>query len=296
MKYLAYSIITVFLLLSACSKTEPILKVGLVADAQYADQPTAGKRYYRESLWKLAEAIDTFNYYQVDFVQSLGDVIDKDWRSYDSILPIFDQLQPGIETYQLLGNHEFSIDSTHLKGLLERLSLPNYYYSYVEKAWRFVVLDATDYAYYSNPVHDHDTSQVNAYFDMAKEESNQQRWNGGIGEQQQSWLKQQLDSATLLNQKVILFSHLPLRPEGNPHNLWNDYEITNIIENSPNVVAFINGHNHAGDYVFKNGIHYITLFGMVDTKISSYGILEFYKDSLILKGYGNQKSMRLDGI
>lgn len=296
MKYFAYSIISVFLLLSACTKTEPVLKIGLVADAQYADQPTAGKRYYRESLWKLAEAIDTFNYHQVDFVQSLGDVIDKDWRSYDSILPIFDQLKPGIETYQLLGNHEFSIDSTYLKGLLERLALPNYYYSYAEKSWRFVVLDATDYAYFSNPVHNRDTSQVNAYFDKAKEESNQQPWNGGIGEQQQIWLKQQLDSATLLNQKVILFSHLPLRPEGNRHNLWNDYEITEILENSPNVVAFINGHNHAGDYVFKNGIHYITLFGMVDTKISSYGILELYKDSLILRGYGNQKSMRLDGI
>jgi hypothetical protein len=85
-------------------------------------------------------------------------------------------------------------------------------------------------------------------------------------EEQQEWLKQEIASADLLNQKVIIFSHLPLRPEDNPHNLWNDYEIINIIEKSPNVMAFINGHNHEGGYVFKNGIHYITIAGMVDTR------------------------------
>ena len=79
----------------------------------------------------------------------------------------------------------------------------------------------------------------------------------------------------------------------NPHNLWNDFEIISLIENRPNVVAYINGHNHSGNYVFKNGVHYITLFGMVETMINSYAILEFYDDSLVLKGYGNQKTIHL---
>ena len=65
----------------------------------------------------------------------------------------------------------------------------------------------------------------------------------------------------------------------------------NIIEQSSNVVAFINGHNHAGEYDFKKGVHYITLAGMVETEVSSYGILEVYKDRLVLTGYGNQESM-----
>ena len=76
--------------------------------------------------------------------------------------------------------------------------------------------------------------------------------------------------------------------------MWNDYEIVDIVENSSNVVAFINGHNHSGDYLLKNGIHYITVFGMVDTDISSYGFLEIHKDSLVLRGYGNQKTLHLD--
>lgn len=102
MKYFFFLLIIIFILLSSCSKIEPILKIGLVADPQYADKQTTGKRYYRESLWKLEEAIDTFNYYGVDFVQNLGDVIDVDWGSYDSIIPIYQKLNPDIENHQLL--------------------------------------------------------------------------------------------------------------------------------------------------------------------------------------------------
>jgi hypothetical protein len=294
MKNFFFFIITILIVLSSCSKTEAILKIGLVADPQYADKPTVGKRHYRESLWKLEEAIDTFNINNVDFVQNLGDIIDIDWESYNSIIPIYDKLNPDIENYQLLGNHDFAIDSAHMKDILDRLSMPNFYYSYSKEGWRFIVLDATDYSYYSNTLHKHDINQVNFYFENTKEKSNSHRWNSAIGEEQQNWLKQELVSAISLNQKIILFSHSPIRPQSNSHNLWNDYEIVDIIENSSNVVAFINGHNHSGGYVFKNGIHYITIFGMVDTMISSYGILEIYKDSLVLIGYGNQKTFHLN--
>ena len=109
------------------------MKVGLVADPQYANQPASGKRHYRESLWKLEEAIGTFNYHKVDLIQNLGDVIDVKWESYDAILPIYDKLNPDIENYHLLGNHEFAVDSTHYKDILERLSMPDYYYSYSKK-------------------------------------------------------------------------------------------------------------------------------------------------------------------
>lgn len=289
-----YCILLILIFSQFSYPKEPILRIGLVADPQYANKPTKGKRYYKESLWKLEEAIDTFNYKNVDFVQSLGDIIDDEWSNYDSILPIYNKLNPDIQSYQLLGNHDFSVDSIHLSGLLEKLSMPDYYYSYSKKGWRFIVLDATDYSYFSSSLHNHDINKVNSYYENTKEESNKHNWNSAIGKEQQNWLKQELDSAKLLNQKVILFSHLPIRSKGNSHNLWNDYEIVDIIENSSNVVAFINGHNHSGDYVLKNGIHYITLFGMVDTMISSYGILEIHKDGLVLRGYGNQKTLHLN--
>ncbi len=293
MKQLLLSLIALIIIQTSCSQTEPVLRIGLVADPQYADNPVAGKRHYRESLWKLNEAIVTFNTEDVDFVQNLGDIIDKGWENYDSILPVYQNLNPDIENYHLLGNHDFSVDSVHLPKLLETLSMPDYYYSYAKKGWRFIVLDATDYSYFSNGLHQHDISQIDTYFENTTGKSNNYRWNSAIGKKQQNWLKQELESARSLKQKVIVFSHMPLRPIDGAENLWNNQEIIDIIEHSSNVVAFINGHNHAGDYVLKNGIHYITILGMVDTPNNSYGILEIYKNNLVLNGYGNQQTLHL---
>ena len=100
-------LITLKLILGSCSDKEPFLKVGLVADPQYANQPPSGKRNYRESLWKLQEAIDTFNSNKVDLVQNLGDIINDKWESYEAILPLYYKLNPDINNYHLLGNHEF---------------------------------------------------------------------------------------------------------------------------------------------------------------------------------------------
>lgn len=288
------SLIVMAIGLSSCSQKGAVLKIGLVADPQYADKSTAGSRYYRESLWKLEEAIDTFNYFRVDFVQTLGDVIDGEWENFDSILPVYGNLLPGIESYHLLGNHDFAVDTARLKKLSERLSMPDYYYSYVGKGWRFIVLDATDYSFFSNPLHRHPEDRVNSYYHNTGGNPNHQTWNSAIGEEQQGWLRQELERARKQEQKVIIFSHMPLRPLNNDENLWNDSEIIEIIENHPHVVAFINGHKHKGNYVFKNGIHYITIYGMVETMINSFGILEIYKDQLVLKGFGNQQSFILN--
>ena len=288
MKYLFLLLIPIIIIHSASSQTEPTLKIGLVADPQYANKPANGIRYYRESLWKLKEAIETFNNNEVDFVQNLGDLIDVERNSYDSIIPIYKNLNSGIQNYHLLGNHDVDVDSFHLINLLETLSMPDYYYSFVKKGWRFIVLDATDYSYSTNSLHNHDINQVNSYYDNTIGKSNNYRWNSAIGEKQQNWLRNELESSELLQEEVIIFSHIPVRPLGNQHNLWNDYEIIEIIENSSNVKAFINGHRHSGNYIFKNGIHYITLYGMVETITNSYSILEIYEDSLVLKGYGNQ--------
>ncbi len=273
---------------SSCSQTESILKIGLVADPQYANKSTVGNRYYSESLWKLEEAIDAFNFHHVDFVQNLGDIIDIEWKSFDSIIPVYQNLNPDIENYHLLGNHDFAIDSSHFENLLMTLSMPDYYYSYEKESWRFIVLDATDYSNYSNFAHKNDTALINAYYNNINGLPNHNSWNGAIGKNQQDWLKIELESAESLDQKVIIFSHMPVRPLSTSENLWNDYEIIEIIENSSNVKAFINGHRHSGNYIFKNGIHYITLYGMVETITNSYSILEIYEDSLVLKGYGNQ--------
>ncbi|MGE4587356.1 MAG: metallophosphoesterase [Mangrovibacterium sp.] len=292
MKYLLYSLIIVTFM-GACTEHTSILKIGLVADPQYADKPAFKTRHYRESLNKLQEAVDTFNSGNVDFVQNLGDIIDEGWGNFDSILSIYKNLNPAIKNYHLLGNHDFDIDSSLMKKLTGTLSMPDYYYSYQKEGWCFIVLDATDYAYFSNPLHKRKKSEIDNYYNQTEEKPNHHVWNGAIGEKQQNWLKNEIESAEKSGQKIIIFSHMPIRPLEEKHNLWNDTIIVNLIEKSPNVVAYICGHNHAGGYVNENGIHYITLSGMVDGQANSFGILSLFKDSILFEGFGNQRSLHL---
>lgn len=53
--------------------TEPILKVGLIADIQYGDCETSGSRFYRSSINKLRDAVKEINGNNVSFTVNLGD-------------------------------------------------------------------------------------------------------------------------------------------------------------------------------------------------------------------------------
>ena len=267
------------------------LKIGLIADPQYEFKETVGERHYKKSLLKLEQAIDTLNDEQVDFVQNLGDLVNGQWASYDSVLPIFNKLNSNIDNYFLLGNHEFAIDSGDKLNLLEKLSMPNFYYSYVKNNWRFMVLDVTDISYYANVLHQRDSSEIEAVFNQSQGQENHNNWNGGIGKEQQAWMRTEFKKAMELNQKVILFAHMPLIPL-KATSLWNHKEIVALIETCPNIVAYINGHRHEGGYAYSNGVHYINIYGMLDTQIASFAVLEIIGDSLFVNGYGNQIDMK----
>lgn len=87
----------------------------------------------------------------------------------------------------------------------------------------------------------------------ADNEINAQTWNGGISNEQLTWLRGVLDKAAQTNEKVVVFSHMPVYPKNN-HNVWNDDEVIKELEAAGNVVDYFNGHNHAGNYGVKNGI------------------------------------------
>lgn len=113
-----------------------------------------------------------------------------------------------------------------------------------------------------------------------------------MGQQQLKWLREQLDEAGSKNEKVILFSHFPVYPE-DKHNLWNDMELISTIEKYSCVKAYINGHNHHGNYGMKEGIHYLTFKGMVDTEQTSYAVIHLKSNSLEVEGYGREESRQL---
>ena len=55
---------------------EPLFRFGLVADVQYADKPSAGRRRYAEALGKFAACVEAWNEQPLAFVCQLGDLID----------------------------------------------------------------------------------------------------------------------------------------------------------------------------------------------------------------------------
>jgi manganese-dependent ADP-ribose/CDP-alcohol diphosphatase len=266
-------------------KNLPALKIGLIADPQYSDTDPSGTRYYRESLDKLSAAIDSMNKYEVDFVITLGDHIDRDFVSYGVILPLYDDLD--MPDYKLLGNHEFEYVEDHYHDtVVTLLGMPGYYYDFSRPGWRFIVLDGTELAAYDSLLHPELREEGDSLWQSVQGQINDLSWNGGIGKSQRSWIENRIQDAAASNENVIIFCHFPVYPL-HELNLWNSGQMIEIMEKYNNVVAYINGHNHDGNYGFLNGKHYITQKGMVETAVNnSFSILEVYESSLDFKNYG----------
>ncbi|WP_176330408.1 metallophosphoesterase [Oceanobacillus rekensis] len=275
----------------ANSAEKPKIEFGLVPDAQYCDCEVNGTRYYRNSVDKLIEAAQTFNERDIDFTVQTGDLIDRDASSFSTMLPIYNMIEG--PKYHVLGNHDFPMTTDEIVNILD---MPNQYYDFKHKNWRFVVLDTNDLSLYANPEGSEKYQQAEAMYDHLVEDGaiNGQTWNGGVSNEQLLWLREVLNKAEKANEKVVVFGHKPVYPENN-HNVWNDEEVVKELEAAGNVVAYFNGHNHAGNYAMKKGIHYVTLQGMVETEnTNSYSIVQVYKDRLEIDGYGREQDRVLN--
>jgi manganese-dependent ADP-ribose/CDP-alcohol diphosphatase len=271
---------------------KPLYTFGIIADAQYADVDPAGTRYYRSSLSKLRESVKSFRNDSVDFLLNLGDLIDKDFASFKKVLDIIDS--SGIKTYHVTGNHDYSVDS----GLKKQIPVSNQsdggYYSLIHKNFRFIFLNGNDISTYIST----DRSEIKYaedYIAALKNSGlpNAIEWNGGIGSPKLSWLASQLDDATLKDEKVFIICHFPLFPV-NVHNLLNYKEVLELLGKYKNVIAWFNGHNHAGNYGMYNNIHFVTFKGMVETERSnSYALVEVFKNKIRIRGSGREKDQVL---
>lgn len=182
--------LAVLFAMPAAAQDAPLVRFGAIADPQYAPAPPRGTRYYGNSLWKLAEAVEALNAEELDFVVTLGDIIDRHVESYNHILPIYQRLEA------------------------------------------------------------------------------------------------ELDAAQAAGETVIVFDRVPAAPE-DQHNLWNYQEVQALLAGYPNVMAYLNGHNHAGHYGEVDGIHYVTVEGMLETATTTaYAIVEVYGDRIEIDGFG----------
>jgi predicted phosphodiesterase len=271
------------------NKDNKLFAFGIIADVQYADAEKAGKRDYRNSLNKLEKCIAEFNKYDLAFTISLGDLIDRDFTSFDKPQAILNKSKAPV--YNVIGNHEFSVEEKYKRDIRKRLNNHKGYFKFVIGDIVFLILDGTAMSTFAHSKESKSHDLAMAQYDEMKKQglNNATTWNGGIGENQFKWLEKKLKKAEKVNKKVILFCHWPLLPE-NGTQLWNNREVLDLINSFNCVLAWISGHHHAGHYEKTGNIHHLTINGMVEAQEeTSCGIIQVYSDKLWLNGFGDQK-------
>jgi len=104
------------------------------------------------------------------------------------------------------------------------------------------------------------------------------------------WLEKELQQAETKKLKIAVFCHYPLLPF-EAHALWNSDEVLAILYKYSGVKLYMNGHNHAGNYAFQNGIHFVNLKGMVETEYeNAFSVISFSDKQIEIEGFGREKS------
>ncbi|EAR12391.1 hypothetical protein PI23P_07195 [Polaribacter irgensii 23-P] len=286
-------LLTFMVCLLSCQKNvDTSFKIGIIADCQYCDCAVKWDRYYRAAPKRLKEAIAVLNKDSLSYSIHLGDFIDKDFKSLERVLPMWKTLKS--TSYHVLGNHDFEVEASLKSSVIQRLGLTNRYYSFIEKEWRFIVLDGNDLSFHG-ALTPNKKKQTDSIFNLLgnKELPYLKKWNGGLSTVQLNWIKTELDLAIKNNQKVGFYCHFPIFPI-DEHNIWNRDQFLSLIKPYENVKLFFNGHNHAGAYQMENNVHYVTFKGMVDTENSSaFAKVKFDSDTIYIEGFDRELSRKL---
>lgn len=268
----------------------PLFSFGLMADCQYADADSRGVRHYRESPKKLSEAVDAFNGRELAFTFHLGDFIDRDIKSFDVLEPIVSKLNSKL--HHALGNHDFDVADDLKAGIPAKLGLEKGHYSFRHEGFRFIVIDTTDVSTYRYPKgSDAQLACAEAMKEAAAAGSKgAQSYNGQPGEEQIAWLEAELVAAAGEKETALVLGHHPILPDA-AHSIWNAQAMNAVLQKHPAAKIYINGHNHAGAYTDADGLHYLTLDGMLDTKDqNAYAFADLYADRLEITGFGRQEN------
>lgn len=277
-----------------------LLSFGVIADCQYADKEdsdvvVAGTDhvYYnrpRQSVEKLREAVDILNTHDVEFVVHLGDFTDKGLDHYDRLEEVAKNLKWPL--WHVLGNHEYWGAEGDEPRILSTYGLKNPYYSRVILNFRLIVLDTNELGVVKHVEGTDEWQKGRMFVDKMKAEGaiNAYDWNGGVGEAQLAWLRNELNQAKTNSERVIVFAHHPVFPPG-ALNALNSDTLLELLSQYDNITAFINGHNHCGAFGVKNTVPYITIPGMVQTDTNAFGVVTVDNDHLAIKGYGRVLDM-----
>lgn len=268
----------------------PILSFGLITDVQYADADPEGERHYRDSIQKLKVAVAWLATKKLPFTLHLGDLIDRDFQAFGTVLPLLDGLEHPV--YHLLGNHDYSVMEGQKAQARSTLGMPHDYYSFKAAGVRFVMLDTNDLSVYKYPhgcPKDLESGKMLATR-VAENDSSTKPWNGGLSATQLAWLERELSQADVAKERVIVCGHHPLLPEDG-YQLWNHQAVIDVMDRHRCVIAFFNGHQHSGAERIRNGVPYITFKSLLhQPEVTAFSAIRLYADRLEIEGKGRETS------
>mmetsp|Transcript_281 Transcript_281/g.763 ORF Transcript_281/g.763 Transcript_281/m.763 type:complete len:181 (+) Transcript_281:590-1132(+) len=122
-----------------------------------------------------------------------------------------------------------------------------------------------------------------------------QRWNGAIGEEQQAWFKAQLDDSHRRGRRVGVFSHIPILESAasDRHLAWDHKAVLKLLDEYNHVEFYMAGHCHRGGYALRNGVHHITIEGMLESSAAveaSYSVVNLSPETIRIEGVGGCSS------
>jgi alkaline phosphatase len=264
----------------------------ILTDVHYAARARRGSRYYSDSLAKMRRCVETLNKRRPAFAVALGDTIDKakdkatELGYLRAISAEFAKFRG--ERHYVIGNHDVATLSK--KEFIAGCSAPadtvakaarpgrrgagSSYHSFDSGRYHFVVLDG------------------NFRKDGTAYDAGNFNWTDTyIHAPQREWLRRDLAKAR--GRKTIVFIHQNLHDEKNAHGVKNAPETRSVLERAGNVLAVIQGHDHAGGCTKIEGIHYFTLKAMVEgpgLANNAYALVHLdARDRIRVEGFGRQK-------
>ena len=275
-------------------------RLGVITDIQYANKPDSEifylskVRYYSTALQKLSDAVAQINKRDVAATLHLGDIIDGN-ESIDLDKADLESVKNGLEklekpVWHVFGNHCLSVGKQYL---LDSLKMKRGYYARDLPGWTVIVIDTVDISVHSHL--EENQRLAKEFMETHKDADNANDWNGGLSETQLTWLREELDSAKNAGRNVLVCGHIPMFCTNTTKHVIYHYEELHKLFVEKGVKAYFAGHYHDGDYVRKDGIHYVTFESIIDSsEKGSWGIIELCQDCIVVEGHGDMTPRRLE--
>ncbi|MEX8547231.1 MAG: metallophosphoesterase [Mucilaginibacter sp.] len=271
---------------------KPVLRLAHLTDVHLKNEFDAPRRY-EKCLYHVQQQSP-----KVDFILNGGDVvfdmnkenlqtINAQWALTHSVM----RSSCSLPVHYCLGNHDiwwYEDDKGQSmygkKYALDQLKLSSLYYSFINKGWKFLILDS---------VH----LDVDGTWYIGK-----------LGEEQFSWLENELKN-TPKNMPVLVMSHIPiltalLMIQDDVVNRWemlggdmhtDTAKIINLFYQYPNVKLCLSGHLHMRDKVVYNNVTYLCngavsgawWKGNRRETAPGYGLIDLYADGSFKEQYIN---------